>query len=112
VNGFGFLLILVALAFLWLVLIRPQRRRQVAVQQMLDALRVGDEVLTAGGIFGRVSRIDGEEVTLEIAPGTEVRVARRAIAGVTPEDEPAEPEQPDDDVEEAPGGPPGGEEGG
>ena len=88
-SGF-FLIIIVAFAVLWLVVVRPQRRRQTQQQQLMSDLRVGDEVLTAGGIYGTVSGIDEDQVTVEIAPKTEVRVARRAIAGVTHEDEPGE----------------------
>ncbi|MFL5960059.1 MAG: preprotein translocase subunit YajC [Gaiellaceae bacterium] len=98
-----FLIIIVAFALLWLIVVRPQRKRQSRQQEMLRELRVGDEVLTAGGIYGTVSRLDEDQVTVEIAPKTEVRVARRAIAGVTrePEPEEAEPEaeQDDDDGE-------------
>ena len=86
-SGF-FLIIIVAFLVLWLIVVRPQRRRQSQQKQMLGELRVGDEVLTAGGIYGTVSRLDEDEVTVEIAPNTEVRVARRAIAGVTREPEP------------------------
>ena len=86
-SGF-FLIIIVAFVLLWLVVVRPQRRRQTQQQQMMSDLRVGDEVLTAGGIYGTVSQIDEDQVMVEIAPKTEVRVARRAIAGVTREDEP------------------------
>jgi preprotein translocase subunit YajC len=67
---------------------------------MTSDLRVGDEVLTAGGIYGTISRLDEDQVTVEIAPRTEVRVARRAIAGVTREPEPGEdgkPEEAQDD---------------
>ena len=88
-SGF-FLIIIVAFALLWLIVVRPQRKRQNKQQQMLSDLRVGDEVLTAGGIYGTVSRLDEDQVTVEIAPKTEVRVARRAIAGITREDEPEE----------------------
>lgn len=90
-NSVGFLLIIVAFGFLWFVLVRPQKRRQVAQQQMLSSLSVGDEVLTAGGLYGEVIRLGEEETTLEIAPGVEVRVARRAIAGIVPVDETEEP---------------------
>ena len=90
-SGF-FLLIIVAFAVLWFMLIRPQKRRQVAQQQMLNQLNVGDQVLTAGGIYGEITAIDDDEdVTVRIAPQLEVRVARRAIGGVIPPDEP-EPE--------------------
>jgi preprotein translocase subunit YajC len=101
-SGPGFLFILViGFLLIWLIVVRPQRRKQNQQQQMLEELNVGDEVLTAGGIYGTVSALDENEVTVEIAPNTEVRVARRAIAGVTrdePEDE--EPEEHDDEPEE------------
>jgi preprotein translocase subunit YajC len=99
-GGSGFIfIIVVAFLLLWLIVVRPQRRRQNEQQQMLGDLRVGDEVLTAGGIYGTISQLEDDLVTVEIAPQTEVRVARRAIAGVTREPEPGEdgePEEPQD----------------
>jgi len=89
-SGF-FLLIIVAFAFLWLVLVRPQKKRQVAQQRMLDEIKVGDEVVTAGGIYGEITEDVGDDVMVRIAPNLEVRVARRAIGGVIQPDEP-EPE--------------------
>jgi preprotein translocase subunit YajC len=89
-SGF-FLLIIVAFAFLWLVLVRPQKKRQVAQQRMLDEVKVGDEVVTAGGIYGEITEDVGEDVMVRIAPNLEVRVARRAIGGIVEPDEP-EPE--------------------
>ena len=104
-SGAGFLIIVVAFAFLWFVLVRPQKKRQVAQQRMLQELHVGDEVLTAGGMYGRVTKLDDEVVTVEAAPGLELRIARRAIAGVT-RDEPAETvEEPaEEPAEESPPG--------
>jgi preprotein translocase subunit YajC len=100
-SGF-FLIIIIAFLLLWLIVVRPQRKRQSQQQDMLKDLRVGDEVLTAGGIYGTVSSLEDDQVTVEIAPRTEVRVARRAIAGVIredeDEDEPAEA-QDDEDAE-------------
>jgi preprotein translocase subunit YajC len=55
---------------------------------MLDAVKVGDEVITAAGIYGRVTELHDDDLTVEIAPQVNVRVARRAIGGVIP---PAEP---------------------
>jgi preprotein translocase subunit YajC len=83
-NGASLLLVLVAFAFLYLVLIRPQRRRQMQSRQMLSNIAVGDEVVTAGGIYGRVTELQTDDVVIEIAPNTRVRVARRAIGGVIP----------------------------
>jgi preprotein translocase subunit YajC len=95
-SGF-FLIIIVAFLLLWLIVVRPQRRRQTQQQQMLGELRVGDEVLTAGGIYGTVARLDDDQVTVEIAPKVEVRVSRRAIAGVTREPEAGDDVQPEPD---------------
>jgi preprotein translocase subunit YajC len=87
-GGSGFIFIIViGFLLLYLIVVRPQKRRQNQQQQMLGDLRVGDEVLTAGGIYGTVLEVDEDEVTVQIAPGTEVRVARRAIAGITREEE-------------------------
>jgi preprotein translocase subunit YajC len=85
----GYLIVLVALfALMWLLLIRPQRRRQAEQAQMQDVLEVGDEILTAGGIHGTVREIEDEIVHLEIAPGTTVRLDRRAVAAIAQEPEP------------------------
>ena len=90
-NSSGFLfIIIIAFLLIWLIVVRPQRRRQTEQQQMLGDLRVGDEVLTAGGIYGTILELEDDLVTVEIAPSTVVRVARRAIAGVTREPEPGE----------------------
>jgi preprotein translocase subunit YajC len=80
----GLLLIVVAFAFLYFVLVRPQRRRQLRSQQMLSSLEVGDEVVTAGGIYGRITELLEDDVMVEIAPQLRVKVARRAIGGVIP----------------------------
>jgi preprotein translocase subunit YajC len=78
----GYLIVIVLLfGLLWFLMIRPQRRRQVEQQELLAALVVGDEVLTAGGLIGRITAVHEDEVTLEIAPRTEVRLDRRAVAG-------------------------------
>jgi preprotein translocase subunit YajC len=97
-SGF-FVLIILVLFLIWLMLVRPQRRRQQAQQAMIDHLRIGDEVLTAGGFFATVRQIDEDEVTVELGPGTEARVAKRAIAAVMPMEDAANedvaPEQPE-----------------
>jgi preprotein translocase subunit YajC len=86
----GYLIILVALfGLMWLLLIRPQKRRQSKQAQMQDTLSPGDPILTAGGIHGTVREIEDEIVHVEIAPGTTVRLDRRAVAAVAQESEPA-----------------------
>jgi preprotein translocase subunit YajC len=85
-------------------------------QQMLEGLHVGDEVLTAGGIYGEITGLRDDQVTLEIAPQLEVRVARRAVAAVIGADEGSaddpdepggdgEPEPPEEPADASPGGP-------
>jgi preprotein translocase subunit YajC len=71
----------------WFLLIRPQRQRQAAHRNLLTQLAAGDEVVTAGGILGTVRSIADDHVLLEVAPGTEVRVAKEAVTGVRPKDE-------------------------
>jgi preprotein translocase subunit YajC len=83
----GFLIfILLLFAAMWLLIVLPQRRRQAAHKNLIEALKPGDEVLTAGGLYGDVTEVGEDEVALEIAPGVEVRVAARAIATVIPPD--------------------------
>ena len=69
-------------ALLWVFLIMPQRRRAAAQRELLARVEVGDEILTVGGLIGRIRSVDDDELGLEIAPGTEVRVARRSVASV------------------------------
>jgi preprotein translocase subunit YajC len=91
------ILLAAMLGLLWVLLIRPQRRKQMTQQQLLESVEPGDEVLTVGGIYGIVHEMDEEDdLIVEVAEGIRVRVARRAVAGVVkPEDEADE-----DDVEE------------
>jgi preprotein translocase subunit YajC len=91
-SGAGFLIIIIAFGFLYFVLIRPQKRRQVDSQRMLQGLEIGDEVVTAGGILGTITALGDDEVSVEIAPNLVVRVARRAIGSVI-----SRPEDPDGD---------------
>jgi preprotein translocase subunit YajC len=88
-SGPGFLLIIVAFAFLYFVIVRPQKKRQLQARALISSLEVGVEVVTAGGIYGRVTELHDDDVMVEIAPQLSVRVARRAIASILP---PAEPE--------------------
>ena len=87
----GYIFILVLLVVMWFMLIRPQRRRQLESQRLLASLSVGKEIVTAGGLYGTITSLDDDEARVEIADGVEVRVAKRAIAGVLSEDE--EPEE-------------------
>ena len=86
----SYIFIIVILIGMWFLLIRPQRRRQHESQQLLDSLAVGQEIVTAGGLYGRITALDEDEARLEVADGVEVRIAKRAIAGVLSEEDPDE----------------------
>ena len=88
----AYIFILVLLALMWFMLIRPQRRRQQEAQQLIQSIGVGNEIVTAGGLYGTVTRLEDDEVRVEIAEGVEVRIAKRAVAGVVSDDE-KEPEE-------------------
>jgi preprotein translocase subunit YajC len=102
--GSGFFLILLALfAIMYFLLIRPQRQQQRKHAEMLNELKVGDEIVTAGGIYGEVVQLDTERVMLEIDDDVRIAVSRRAIASVVPpeevqrletDEETAKPEEP------------------
>jgi preprotein translocase subunit YajC len=86
--GSGFFLVLLAMfAFLYFLLIRPQRAQQRKHAELLGALKPGDEVLTAGGIYGEVVQLDEERVMLEIDEDVRIAVARRSIASIVPPEE-------------------------
>ncbi|HEX9344245.1 MAG TPA: preprotein translocase subunit YajC [Actinomycetota bacterium] len=90
-SGAGAQLILFALLFavIYFLMIRPQRRRAQQQASLQRSLELGDEVMTVSGFLGTIRRFDGETVTLELSPGVEVRVVRRAISGKV---QPSEPE--------------------
>ena len=69
---------------LYFVMIRPQMKRQKEHRAMIDALAKGDEVATAGGLLGKVSKLGEGYMTLELAPGIEVQVQRSAVVQVLP----------------------------
>ena len=100
-----FIFFLVMLVFLYLLLIRPQRQQAKRHQEMLENLSIGDEVVTAGGIYGEVTAIDDERVQLEVDADVRIAVSRRAIANkVTPEEAAEMAEEPEEapQPEEAP----------
>jgi preprotein translocase subunit YajC len=98
---FSLIAIVGLLLIMWLLLVRPQRRRQQQQQDLLERLRVGDEILTAGGLYAHVEEIGEDEVRVQIAPGTSARLSKRAVAAVMPRDaEEDELEEAEDEPEE------------
>ncbi len=69
------------LGIFYFVILLPMKRRQKKVQEFLAALKVGDRVVTSGGIFGSVAKISDQSIQLQIAPNVRVDVSRAAIVG-------------------------------
>jgi preprotein translocase subunit YajC len=69
------------LGIFYFVILLPMKRRQKKVQEFLDALKVGDRVVTTGGIFGSVTKMSDQSIQLQIAPNVRVDVSRSAIVG-------------------------------
>jgi preprotein translocase subunit YajC len=66
------------------VMIRPQMKKQKEHRTMIDALAKGDEIATAGGLLGKVSKLTESTITLEVANGVEVQLQRHAVVQVLP----------------------------
>jgi preprotein translocase subunit YajC len=97
----SFLIIMVLmLAVMYVLMIRPQRQRQAQQQSMIDGAGVGDDVLTTGGIYGTISQAEGDDIVVEIAQGVTVHMTRRGIAAVLPPDEDEEDEEDEEEAEE------------
>ena len=77
----------------YFLLIMPMRKKQKKTQEMLSKLKKGDEVVTGGGLFGRITAMDDERgfVILQISDNTKVKVLRSAVAGLASEPESAKP---------------------
>jgi preprotein translocase subunit YajC len=66
----------------YFLLIGPMRKRQKALQQLTEALKKGDRVITNGGIYGEIQGVDAQTVILKIADNVRIKVAKSAIAGL------------------------------
>jgi len=84
-GGLTSLFPLVAIfAIFYFLLIRPQQKKAKTHRTMLERLKKGDQVLTAGGVYGKITALADNVVTVEIADKVRVKVARQQIAGVIP----------------------------
>jgi preprotein translocase subunit YajC len=95
-----FLIVMVMLlGVMYVLMIRPQRKRQQEHQAIVENCDVGEDVLTTGGIYGTVTQAEGDNLVVEIADGVTVHMTRRGIAAVLPPDEDAALEDEDDVVD-------------
>ena len=87
----SFIPLILIFAIMYFLLIRPQQRKVKEHQAMVAALRRGDQVVTQGGVVGKVTRVkeDGNEIEVEIAPNVKVTVIRSTVAAVRSKTEPA-----------------------
>ncbi|MEL7012705.1 MAG: preprotein translocase subunit YajC [Pseudomonadota bacterium] len=86
-----FIPLILIFAIMWFLLIRPQQKKLKEHRAMVEALRRGDQVVTQGGLIGKVSKVkDDDEIEVEIANGVKVRVVRGTIAQVLSKTEPAD----------------------
>jgi preprotein translocase subunit YajC len=80
----GLIMLVVLFVVFYFMLIRPQQKRQKEHREMVEKLAKGDEVVTQGGVLGKVTDVGDSFVRVEIADGTEIRVQRVAIASLMP----------------------------
>jgi preprotein translocase subunit YajC len=80
----SFLPIILMFVVLYFVMIRPQMKRQKEQKSMLDALAKGDEVITAGGIVGKVTKVTDSFVSVEVSNGVEIQIQKSAVTTLLP----------------------------
>jgi preprotein translocase subunit YajC len=88
---------------MWVLLILPQQRRMRQHQAVVASLRAGDEVVTAGGVYGTITSVDEDTLAVEVAPGMVLRVLRSAVSQrVGPSDDEVIDDEDDDDMTTGP----------
>jgi len=80
----GLLPIILMFGLLYFLMIRPQMKRAKEQRQMIESLQKGDEVVTSGGLVGRITKLADSYITLEVAPNTEVSVQKAAVQVLLP----------------------------
>lgn len=85
-NLMSFLPIIMMFAVLYFLMIRPQMKRQKEQKAMMEGLKKGDEVITVGGIIGKITKVTDNYVTVEVAANTEVVIQKSAVTMLLPKD--------------------------
>ena len=80
----GLIMLVVLFALFYFMLIRPQQKRQKEHKEMVEKLAKGDEVVTQGGVLGKITQVGDAFITIEVSQGTEIRVQRMAVATLMP----------------------------
>lgn len=81
----AFLPLIIIMGIFYVLLILPAQRRNKKTQQMINALKNGDKVIAAGGIYGTIVGLEGDSVQLRIADQVKIKVLRSAVSGLQPE---------------------------
>ncbi len=76
--------LLLIFVIFWFLLIRPQQQRMKTHKAMIEAVKKGDSVVTGGGLIGKVTKVDGDTVEVEIASGVKVKAVKSTLTDVTP----------------------------
>ena len=84
----SFVPIVAIFGIMYFLMIRPQQQRMKQHREMVDNVRRGDTVVTAGGIIGKVSKVDDTEVLVEVAEGVKIRVVKSTLTEVRSKSEP------------------------
>lgn len=85
----SFLPLILIFVIMYFLMIRPQQKRAKEHRAMIEALKKGDEVVTQGGLVGKVTAVRDQELEVEIAPGVKVRVIRATVTGLVNRTQPA-----------------------
>ncbi|PLX85117.1 MAG: preprotein translocase subunit YajC [Desulfuromonas sp.] len=81
----GIIMLVIMFAIFYFLLIRPQQKRAKQHKQLVESLKVGDQVVTAGGVHGKVAAVQETVVTLEVATGVKIKVNRSSVVGAKQE---------------------------
>jgi len=82
----SYLPLIIIVAAFWLLILRPQQQRAKQQKQMMSELQVGDTVVSIGGIYGTIVELGDERLLIEVADGSRLQLARRAVGSVVPPD--------------------------
>jgi len=88
----SFVPLILIFAIMYFLLIRPQQKKVKQHRAMVEALRKGDQVVTGGGIVGKVLKVDGPEIQIEIAQGVRIKVLRSTLSDVQAKGQPVKPD--------------------
>jgi preprotein translocase subunit YajC len=83
----GLVLMILMLVMFWWTIVRPAKQRQESHQKLVDAVKEGDEIVTAGGIYGRITKLRDKWIELEVAQGVRIKFDRRTIRRIAGDDE-------------------------